>query len=111
MTNETWIAIGGGAFISHLTVFLIGKSGVVRRFFDNRLSKIERQQKKEESDVEATKKENQELHTLVDELTKKVSHLETELATTNLKLTIVLAYIKKVAPDEDTFLESLKAKS
>jgi len=35
--------------------FLIGKSGVVRRYFDNRLSKVERQQKKEENDVEETK--------------------------------------------------------
>ena len=109
MENNEWVVAIGGA-VTTVTGFLVGKSGIVRRFFENRLSKIERQQKKEESEVESTKKENAELHSLVDELTKKVSHLETELATTNLKLTIVLAYIKKVVPDEDTFLESLKSK-
>jgi len=67
------------------------KSGVVRRYFDNRLSKVERQQKKEEDEVEKTQKENIALHNLVDKLTSKVSHLEKELALTNFKLQTLLA--------------------
>lgn len=88
--------------------FLIGKSGVVRRYFDNRLSRVEKQQLKEETEVEKTKQENKELHTLVDELTSKVSHLEKELALTNFKLQTLLAYFEKTVPEVDTFIEQLK---
>jgi cell division protein FtsB len=88
--------------------FLIGKSGIVRRYFDNRLSRVEKQQLKEETEVEKTKQENKELHTLVDELNNKVSHLEKELALTNFKLQTLLAYFEKTVPEVDTFIEQLK---
>lgn len=88
--------------------FLIGKSGIVRRYFDNRLSRVEKQQLKEETEVEKTKQENKELHLLVDELNNKVSHLEKELALTNFKLQTLLAYFEKTVPEVDTFIEQLK---
>lgn len=48
--------------ITTFIAFLIGKSGIVKKWFDNRLSRVERQQLKEESEVEKTIKENQALH-------------------------------------------------
>lgn len=108
MENETWVAIGGTGIVSSVTAFLIGKSGIVRKWFDNRLSRVEKQQQKEEAEVEKTKQENKELHTLVDELNNKVSHLEKELALTNFKLQTLLAYFEKTVPEVDTFIEQLK---
>jgi len=105
--NSTFIGIVG-TVVAAILSFLIGKSGVVRRYFDNRLSKVERQQKKEEDEVEKTQKENIALHNLVDELTSKVSHLEKELALTNFKLQTLLAYFEKTIPDPDSFIEKLK---
>ncbi len=98
-----------GASITTFIAFLIGKSGIVRKWFDNRLSRVERQQLKEESEVEKTIKENQALHELVEELNTKVSHLEKELALTNFKLQTLLAYFEKTVPEVDTFIEQLKS--
>lgn len=106
MGNDLYIILGGIA--TSVTAFLIGKSGIIKRYFDNRLSSVERQQKREETEVEKTKAENITLHGLVDELTKKVAHLETELATTNLKLQVLIAYFEKTQPDVDTFIQKLK---
>lgn len=94
----------GGIIIA----FLFGKSGIVKRYFDNRISKVERQQLREETEVEKTKKENELLHGIVEELNQKVSHLEKELATTNLKLAVMIAYLEKNNPDGDIFIDELK---
>ena len=98
-----------GTVVLSIVTFLIGKSGVVRRYFDNRLKLVERQQQKEEEDVIKTKEENEKLHELVDELNSKVAHLEQELAITNIKLQTLLAYFEKIAPEGDTFIEKLKS--
>ena len=98
-----------GTVVLSIVTFLIGKSGVVRRYFDNRLKRVERQQQKEEEDVIKTKEENEKLHELVDELNSKVAHLEQELAITNIKLQTLLAYFEKIAPEGDTFIEKLKS--
>jgi len=100
-----------GVICTPIVTFFVGKSGIVKRYFDNRLSKVERQQKREESEVGKTKLENEQLHRLVDDLTQKVSHLEKELATTNLKLKLLLAYFEKTQPDADSFIENLKRTS
>ena len=97
-----------GTVITTVLAFLLGKSGIVKRYFDNRLSKVERQQKREETEVEKTKEENVQLHKLVEQLTTKVAELEKELATTNLKLTILVAYFEKNQPEGDIFIEELK---
>lgn len=98
-----------GTAVTTFIAFLIGKSGIIKRYFDNRITRVERQQLKEESEVEKTIKENQALHELVDELNTKVSHLEKELALTNFKLQTLLAYFEKTVPEVDTFIEQLKS--
>lgn len=94
--------------ISVITAFLFGKSGIVKRYFDNRISMVERRQNREETDIEKTKEENKMLHEIVEKLTQKVSHLEKELATTNLKLAVMFAYIEKNNQEGDIFIEELK---
>lgn len=105
-TKDIWGALGTAILI--IVAFLFGKSGIVRKYFDNRLSRVEKQQLKEETEVEKTKQENAELHTLVDQLNSKVSHLEKELTLTNFKLQTLLAYFEKTVPNPDSFIDQLK---
>lgn len=97
-----------GVICTPIVTFFVGKSGIVKRYFENRLSKVERQQKREESGVEKTKLENEQLHRLVDDLTQKVFNLQKEVATTNIRFNLLLAYFEKTHPDADSFIENLK---
>ena len=107
MESKDWIGIIGSA-ISTIVAFFVGQSGILKKYFTNRLSQLERRQKREEAEVERTKAENVELHKLVDELTQKVSGLERDLANANLKVQFILAYMEKNQPEGDEFVKQLK---
>lgn len=87
--------------------FLFGKTGILNRFFDSRLRKIEQEQKAEISEMEEYKKENRELKAKVFDLSSKVSKLEAELQSANDKIDLLMAYFEKVNPTPDPFLSKI----
>ena len=100
-----WALASGTVVLS----FFLGKSGVVKKFFDNRLKRVERRQKREEEDLFECKEENDKLHIMVDALNIKVSTLEKKLAVTMQTQNILLAYLKKIQPNGDAFIDTLIA--
>jgi cell division protein FtsB len=90
--------------------FLFGKSGILTRFSDVRLRKIEVAQKQEENTMDDLRAENQELKKQVSELKSKVHDLENELTLYKERLDVMQAYFEKVNPAPDPFFDKITKK-
>jgi len=90
---------------------LFGKSGIVTRFSDVRLRKIEVTQKQEESTMDDLRAENKELKQQVSELKSMVHNLENELTLYKERLDVMQAYFEKVNPAPDPFFDKITKKA
>jgi len=99
----TWAAAIG----STVAAFLFGKSGILQKFVDSRIKRVENEQQKESKLLEEYKNDNKSLQELVKALTQKVGMLESELSRTNERLLILVAYFEKVQPGEDAFIDKI----
>jgi cell division protein FtsB len=90
--------------------FLFGKSGILTRFSDVRLRKIESNQKQEENTMDDLRLENKELKKQVLELKSKVHNLENELTLYKERLDVMQAYFEKVNPAPDPFFDKITKK-
>lgn len=91
--------------------FLFGKSGILTRFSDVRLRRLETSQKQEESIMDTLRKENTELKKQVSELKQKLSVLENELTLYKERLDVMQAYFEKVNPTPDPFFDKITKKN
>jgi peptidoglycan hydrolase CwlO-like protein len=87
--------------------FLFGKTGILNRFFDSRLRKVEQEQRHEITEMEEYKKENRDLKLKIFDLSTKVTKLESELQSANEKIELLMAYFEKVNPTPDPFLNKI----
>lgn len=97
-------AVGAGTTV---VAFFFGKSGILQKFVDSRIKRVEAEQVKETQLLEEYKTDNKNLQKLVLDLTSKVTRLENELARTKERLDILVAYFDKVQPEGDTFIEKI----
>lgn len=104
--EESTIAIITGIGTT-IVAFFFGKSGILQKFVDTRIKKVENEQEREKALLAEYKKDNKSLQALVVELTQKVTRLENELARTQERLDILVAYFDKVQPQGDTFIEKI----
>jgi cell division protein FtsB len=108
--NDTLMAIVAPVVLM-IIGFLFGKSGIVTRFSDVRLRKIESNQKQEENTMDDLRNENKELKKQVSELKSKVSNLENELTLYKERLDVMQAYFEKVNPSPDPFFDKITKKA
>jgi cell division protein FtsB len=108
--NDTLVAIVAPVVLM-IIGFLFGKSGIVTRFSDVRLRRIESSQKQEESTMDELRAENRELKKQVSELKSKVGNLENELTLYKERLDVMQAYFEKVNPAPDPFFDKITKKT
>jgi hypothetical protein len=97
-------AVGIGSTIA---AFFFGKSGILQKFVDSRIKRVEAEQQKDSQLLAEYKSDNKSLQELVKALTQKVSTLESELSRTNERLLILVAYFEKVKPGDDAFIDKI----
>ena len=86
-----------------VAAFLLGKTGILNRMFDMRVSNVSALRK----ELEEYKLENKKLLQEQDKLQKHMSQLEAALHQTQDRLNLLLAYFRKNNPTNDEFLETL----
>jgi cell division protein FtsB len=107
--NDTLVAIVAPVVLM-IIGFFFGKSGILTRFSDVRLRRLESSQKNEESMMDQLKAENGELKKTVSELKTKLSQLENELTLYKERLDVMQAYFEKVNPAPDPFFDKITKK-